>query len=504
MLADGMHWVDTEQGLRPVLIEEGRETNVTWAPQPGSQEAFLMCPVYEALYEGTRGGGKTDTLLMDFCQFVGQGWGAEWRGILFRKTYPELEDVIAKSKKWFGLIFPEAKYNEAKSFWTWPTGETLRFRHFKSPDDYWSYHGHAYPWQGWEELTTWATDECLKVMMSCARSPIRGIPIKIRATTNPYGVGHHWVKARYRLPIQGDRMVGKVITDSIDDGGNVEPPRVAIHSDIRENLVLLSADPSYIQRISAAARNPSERKAWIEGSWDIVSGGMFDDVWDKDHHVLPDLVGHIPPGWRLDRSFDWGSSKPFSVGWWAQSDGSDLVLPNGSVIHTLRGDIIRVAEWYGWDGKPNKGVYMTNVEIANGIREREKQYFPTHRVNAGPADSSIFDQVNNNSIAREMQNKGVLWIRADKSQDSRKNGWERIRQLLKNALPPEGMSLRENPGMFCTDRCVQWLRTVPTLPRSDKNLDDVDTEAEDHAGDETRYRVYKSPNRLKTKKVSGR
>ena len=29
----------------------------------------------------------------------------------------------------------------------------------------------------------------------------------------------------------------------------------------------------------------------------------------------------------IDRSFDWGSSKPFSVGWWAESDGT--TAPNG-------------------------------------------------------------------------------------------------------------------------------------------------------------------------------
>ncbi len=504
MLRPGLHWLERDDAIKPIFVSEsGSETEVSWAPQPGSQEAFLRCPIFEALIEGTRGGGKTDTLLMDYAQHVGQGYGAEWRGILFRRTYPELEDVISKSKKWFGLIFPTAKYNEAKSVWTFESGETLRFRHFKDPNDYWSYHGHAYPWQGWEELTTWANDECLKSMMSCARSSRKGIPIKIRATTNPYGVGHHWVKARYRLPILNDKIVGPVIRDSVDDAGNAEPPRVAIHSDIRENKILLYADPGYIQRISAAARNPSERKAWIEGSWDIVSGGMFDDVFEKETNVIPDIIGHIPSSWRLDRSFDWGSSKPFSVGWWAESDGTDLPLPDGRVLSTVPGDIFRVAEWYGWDGKPNKGIYMTNIEMAMGIKERERELFGSRRVNAGPADNAIFDTSNNNSVAKEMMKHGITWIRSDKSAGSRKNGWERIRQLLKNAHTNE-LGPRENPGMFISERCEQWLRTVPTLPRADKDLDDVNTDAEDHIGDETRYRVYKGVNRLNKRRVGGR
>lgn len=494
-MGNGIEWRQTEEGLRPFYTDErGRVQEVAWAPQPGSQEAFLMCPVFEALIEGSRGGGKTDTLLMDFVQHVGQGWGAEWRGILFRRTYPELEDVIAKSKKWFGRIFPSARYNEAKSVWTWPTGESLRFRHFKSPDDYWSYHGHAYPWIGWEELTTWPSDDCFKTMFSCARSPVRGIPIKVRSTTNPYGVGHHWVKARYRLPIPQQKVVGPVHAAPRDLDGNVEPPRVAIHSDVRENRVLLDADPTYLNRIAAAARNPSERKAWLEGSWDIISGGMFDDVWDPRVHVLPSLLDSIPKGWRLDRSFDWGSSKPFSVGWWAQSDGTPLVLPNGRTMHTVPGDLFRVAEWYGWEGKPNKGVYMTAHEIAQGIKEREASLFPGRRVQPGPADSSIFDTSDGRSIASGMSRQGVHWVAADKSSGSRKNGWERIRVLLQNATL--GGVAREEPGMFISSDCDQWLRTVPTLPRDDKDLDDVDTDAEDHAGDETRYRVYKRVNTL--------
>ena len=32
--------------------------DVVWAPQPGSQTAFITCPISECIYEGTRGPGK--------------------------------------------------------------------------------------------------------------------------------------------------------------------------------------------------------------------------------------------------------------------------------------------------------------------------------------------------------------------------------------------------------------------------------------------------------------
>ena len=102
---------------------------VVWAPLPGSQRAFLSSPVYEVLLEGTRGGGKTDALLMSFARFCGKGFGANWRGVLFRLTYPQLSDVVAKSRRWFFRMFPGIRFNASNYCWTWPTGEQLFFRY---------------------------------------------------------------------------------------------------------------------------------------------------------------------------------------------------------------------------------------------------------------------------------------------------------------------------------------------------------------------------------------
>jgi hypothetical protein len=456
-----------------------------WVAQDGAQKLFLSCPVFEVLVEGTRGGGKTDMLLMDFAQHCGVGFAESWRGVLFRQTYPQLADVIAKSKKWFPRVFPGVAFNEQKTTWTWPGGEQLLFRHMASPDDYWSYHGHEYPWIGWEELTNWADDKCYLRMMSCCRSSHPGVPRKLRATTNPYGRGHNWVKARYQLPHMRLRVVRQ-------PGGK---DRVAIPSYLHENRVLLAADPKYLETVAASARNPAERKAWTRGSWDIVAGGMFDDLWDARVHVLPRF--DPPRGWRVDRSFDWGSSKPFSVGWWAVSNGEDLALPDGRTLHTVRGDLFRIAEWYGWNGVPNEGVRMGAADVARGILDREADLGLTGRVRPGPADSSIYDSDNGPSVAEDMRVAGVTWQKADKGPGSRAQGWLQLRKLLKGALPPAGGGPRETPGLFVTEACVNFLRTIPTLPRDDSNLDDVDTAAEDHIADEARYRSRWKPKTMK-------
>lgn len=468
--------------------------SLVWKPMWGSQPAFLCLAglVFEALYEGTRGPGKTDTLLMDFGQDVGKGYGSAWKGILFRQTYKQLQDVISKTRKWFPLIWPDAQYNASEHYWHWPDGEMLLLRQFSRESDYWNYHGHEYPWVGWEELCNWPDLGGYKRMMSTCRSshPEVAKRIRYRATTNPYGPGHNAVKHRFQLP--GSRF--KLIEKPTDVHGNVEPDRIAIHGNIYENTLLLENDPEYISRIRASARNPAELAAWLEGSWDIVAGGMFDDVWNPKIHVVKPFP--IPRSWRLDRSFDWGSSKPFSVGWWAQSDGSDYVDGDGVVRSSVPGDLYRIAEWYGWTGEPNEGLKMLATEIAKGVTQREVDWGIHDRVKEGPADGSIFDVENGNCIADDMAEDvrledgrvfaGPTFERADKSPGSRKTGWEQMRKMLKAASAP---APRETPGLFVFSNCAQFQRTVPVLPRSDKDPDDINTEAEDHVGDETRYRV---------------
>lgn len=492
MPKEGIKWMENDDGELRAFVKDdrGKYRQVAWAPQPGSQEAFLACPVYECLYEGTRGPGKTDALLMDFAQDIGKGWGHEWKGILFRQTFPQLEDVIHKTQQWFPQIWPKATYNKSNHLWEWPDGETLKLRHAKREDAYWDHHGHSFTWIGWEELVTWADPSLYLRMMSLARSTKGGIPIKVRATANPYGAGHNWVKERFRLPVGAKRIVGPVIRDSYDRHDKVEKPRVAIHGHLLENRVLLHANPDYISNLRSSATNDAELRAWIHGDWDIVAGGMFDDVWRADAHVVPNLPwAAIPRSWRMDRSYDHGQSRPFSVGWWAESSGEPVTW-NGRIYGSVRGDLYRVAEWYGWNGRPNEGVSLLATDIAQGIRERQQDWGIDHRVKPGPADGQIWNPADNDprcSTAKDMESRGVRWVRADKGSGSRKQGWQQMRKLMRNALP-SSTGFREEPGLFVFERCTQFVRTVPVLCRKDTDLDDVDTETEDHIGDECRYR----------------
>lgn len=485
---------------------------VAWSPQPGSQLDFIQCPLFEVLLHGTRGGGKTDGLLVSFAQYVGKGFGPAWRGILFRKTYPQLADIVAKSEKWFRQIFPSARFNRSRMEWNFAQGEALLFRHMARREDIHAYQGHEYPWIGFEELTLWPDDECYKPMFACCRSSAPDMPRMLRSTTNPYGPGLNWVKDRFLLAGQWADTI--YIDDALDFDGNVEPPRCAIHSHIDENIALLKADPNYKQKIAAAATSKPMAEAWLRGDWDIVAGGMFDDVW-SERNIAPDF--HVPHSWRIDRAFDWGSSRPFSVGWYAQSDGTDLTLLDGRVVSTVRGDLFRVREWYGFTGKANDGLKMLAVDVAKGIIEREVLWGwrqgDSCRVRAGPADSQIYTVENGVCIANDMATKvrvegtvyqGVNWTKADKRPGSRKLGWEMMRKMISHAQPNPNGGPREAPALFVVDgRNPQFLRTVLSLPRDEKDMDDVDSDAEDHIGDEVRYRIRAVGTSIKSKSTVG-
>lgn len=290
--------------------------------------------------------------------------------------------------------------------------------------------------------------------------------------SNPGGAGHNWVKAAF---VDQGPMVK--VKQPKSEGGML---RQYIPAKLDDNPTLLNDDPDYLDRLEGLG-NPALIKAMKSGDWNIVDGGMFDDVWHDQTHIIEPFA--IPKSWHVDRSFDWGSSRPFSVGWWAESDGTEATLADGSKRNFPRGTLFRISEWYGWNGKPNEGLKMLAGDIAKGIKEREASLGV--KVKPGPADNSIFDTQDGNCIADNMAAAGVRWERSDKSPGSRKNGWE----LLRGRLAESRKHPMEKPGLFVFSNCRQFIRTVPTLPRDESKTDDIDTDAEDHIADETRYRV---------------
>jgi hypothetical protein len=535
------------------IIQVKKMPKIVWQPLPGSQTMAASCPAQIILYHGSRGPGKTDVQLMRFRRRVGIGYGRHWRGVIFDREYKNLDDLVAKSLRWFPEFRDGAKFINSKSDykWKWPTGEELLFRTLKVDADYWGFHGQEFPFIGWNELTKYPTINLFDSMMSCNRTSFRPqdfpqyidgdiynetgrvvfvkrrqqqahefllpeIPLEVFATCNPFGVGHTWVKRHFVDAAPMGRVVREsvnVFNPQIGKREDVVKTKVHIFGSYRENKFLT---PEYVASLEKI-EEPNKRRAWLGGDWDVTSGGMFDDLWSQAFHVVKPFT--IPKTWRLTRSFDYGSSKPFSVGWWAISDGCDVKLDDGTIRRTIKGDVFRIMEWYGCTGRPNEGLRMLTAKITEGIIERELKANLYTKVHPGPADNSIFDVMDGNSIGSVMSKPvmvagknrpGIIWTTSDKSAGSRKAGWEKLRTYIAGSVPawedPKTKELRlprTDPGLFVFDNCRDFINLFPILPRDEDDLDDVDTESEDHIGDETRYFILSVGVGAKGGKVKG-
>lgn len=485
---------------------EPTEPRVVWTPLQGSQELVLSCPCNEILYEGTRGPGKTDTQLMKFRRNVGIGYGEHWKGVIFDREYKNLDDLISKSMRWFLRMGDGAKFLSSKSDlrWVWPTGEELLFRQIKKLTDYWKYHGQEFPFIGWNELTKYPTPDLYDMMKSCNRSSfipgenpiyiednpapqfLPEIPLIVMATTNPYGAGHTWVKQRFidtaepgvvqlrKISVFNPRTQRReIITKSV----------VRLFGSYKENRYLA---PEYIAELESM-QDPNKRRAWLWGDWDIVAGGALSDVWGE-YIKVPRF--RVPERWKIDRSFDWGSTHPFSVGWWAEANGEEVTLPDGRKWAPKKGSIIRIHEWYGTEGiGSNRGLRLSAKNIAITIKLTEEKLraekWIAGKVYAGPADNQIGNVIESDTptIKTQMASHGVMWTDSDKGPGTRKIGLQLMRDRCEASKTGEG------PGFYVMTHCRAALALLPVLPRDEKDPDDVDTTSEDHPWDDTRYRI---------------
>lgn len=362
---------------------------------------------------------------------------------------------------------------------------------------------------GWNELTKFPNPQLFDKLMSCNRSSwtqekdsprsddgayaLPPIPLEVFATTNPAGPGHAWVRQRFIEPAEYGQVVRRtshVFNPATQKDEDVTLTQVAIFGSYRENKYL---DIKYVAELDAIS-DPNLRKAWLEGNWDVVAGGALDDVWHRPTHVVPRFV--VPSGWKLDRSLDWGSSHPFSVGWWAEANGEEATLPDGSIFAPQPGSLVQIAELYGSAALgTNVGMRKSATDIALLIRAKEAALLDNGWIAAkpwgGPADNQIRDvrESDVDTIETKMSAEGVTWTDSDKSPGSRRNGLQLMRDRLEAARRGEGA------GLYFLDNCRASITLIPGLPRDEDKPDDVDTEAEDHAYDMARYRVLAGNNK---------
>lgn len=445
-------------------------TNPIWTPQK-KQAEFLMRNEYECLYGGAAGGGKSDALLVEALRQVDI---PHYTALILRKTLPQLSELINRSREIYSAAFPTAVYNSSEHCWRFSSGAKIYFGSMQYTKDRLNYQGKQYDFIAFDELTHFSWDE-YSYMFSRNRPSGAGTRVYMRATTNPGGVGHGWVKERFITPAPPMTPITEEYSVATPEGKTLKlkRDRIFVPSTVFDNKILLNNNPEYLAALAMLPE--SEKSALLYGNWDSFDGQVFSE-WRNDPAHYDDMrFTHvvkpfkIPASWQIYRGFDFGYTRPFSVGWYAaDSDGR----------------LYRIREFYGCTGRPNEGLCFEPSLIAQKIKEIENDDINLRGKSIiGIADPSIFDGSRGRSVAEVMEKSGVYFRAGNNSRLAGKMQFH-----YRFAFNDEGV-----PMLYIFNTCKNFIRTIPSLCYDTANVEDINTAAEDHIYDECRYVLMHIP-----------
>jgi len=441
------------------------EKEIVFAPNPGPQTEFLSAIEREVLYGGAAGGGKTYSLIADPMRYFSH---PEFNGLILRKTTDELREIIWKTQELYPKAFKGAKWQEKKSQWVFPSGARLWLTYLERDEDVLRYQGQAFSYIAFDELTQHPTPFAWNYMRSRLRTTAPDLPIFLRATSNPGGPGHGWVRKMFVDPAPAN--VPFTATD-IDTGEDLKYPdthpskagqplfqRRFIPASLYDNPYLAN-DGAYEANLLSLPE--MQRRQLLEGDWAVASGAAFTEFRSNVHVVDP---FEIPDTWRKFRSADYGYSSYSAVHWYA-------IDPSFNTLIVYR------------------ELYLskhTGRDLAKAVLEAENG----EKLSYGILDSSCWHQRGQlgPSIAEEMISQGCRWRPSDRSKGSRVAGKNRLHELLK---VDEDTQM---PGIVFFNTCRQIIADLPTIPSDPKGSDDIDPRyASDHAYDSIRYGIQSRP-----------
>ena len=442
-------------------IEE--HANVLFKPNPGPQTDFLAASEREVLYGGSAGGGKSYAMLADPLRYMGH---PQFSGLLLRHTTEELRELIFKSQELYPKIWPGIKWSERKMQWTAPSGARLWMSYLDRDDDVLRYQGLAFSWIGFDELTQWASPYAWNYMRSRLRSTAPDLPIFMRATTNPGGRGHHWVKKMFIDPAPygeafdaTDSETGEVLRYPAGHSKAGKPlfKRRFIPARLADNPYLAEAGDYEAMLLSLPEQ---QRRQLLEGDWDIKEGAAFTE-FDRNVHVVEPY--RIPSNWVKFRACDYGYGSYSGVLWFAVSPSEQLVV--------------------------YRELYVSKVlatDLAEMVLDLEAE---DGNIKYGVLDSSLWHKRGDTgpSLAEQMIQKGCRWRPSDRSRGSRLAGKNEIHRRLQID------EFTEEPRIVFFNNCTNLVAQLPSIPLDKKNPEDVDTKSEDHLYDALRYGIMSRP-----------
>lgn len=431
----------------------------TFRPNP-KQYLFLKSKKRHVGFGGARGGGKSWVADIKLC-LLGRRYGrpdefsAGIKMCLIRRTLKDLEmNHLAPLKL---LLKNLAKYNANDKMFTFNNGATLKLAYCDNDNDADHFQGIEYDVIVIEEATQLQPEWIKKIAASCRG--VNNFPHRVYYTCNPGGPGHAYIK--------------RLFVDRIYQDDEIPEDYEFIQARVTDNKVLMEHSPEYINFLKNLP--PTIRSAWLDGSWEIYSGQYFgkDFINAPDHYDdrhWTNVINPIPirRHWTIYRGLDWGHSKPFAVGWFAIDE-------EGTMYHFKE---LYGVQKSGEESIPNMGVEWSDEKLFRKIYEIEHtDPILKGREIIGIADPAIFKSETGISIADTAMSCGVYFIPGD---HTRLAGWMQCRRRLQ--FDEDGI-----PKFYVFTTCKEFIRTIPLLQHDKHDVEDLDSDGEDHIADMWRY-----------------
>ncbi len=447
-------------------------TDIYWKPHPGAQTDFCQAWQDEVLFGGAAGPGKTDCLIMEGLRHVGF---KDYRGIIFRRTHPEMLDILDRMRESYPLYGGEYMAGEGR--WHFPSGAKIALGHMADKESQYIYQGKQYQYCAFDEAGQFLPKQLL-YLFSRTRTTNPSIPKRIRYASNPGGPAHQFLKDRFRIaqfPNGNETFVEQVKIKL----GNIEIDetiaRTFIPGRLQDNPTLIENDPAYVAYLYQLP--PIERMRLLEGRWDAFEGQFFPELNQEIHGY----DGEIPSDWEAFSVLDWGYARPWAYGIYRVDYDGRIWM---DYLH------------YGTrEGMTNVGVRQTNVEMAREMYRIEREYGVKVKMRlAGP---DIWNPKRNRdgmlgpAPVEDYAREGLVFMKSD---PNRVQGWQQVHmRLMVDQDDPD-----KEPMIKVRRSLDHFWRTMTNLQEDERNPEDISQrDIEDHIPEIVRYACMSRPIRPK-------
>lgn len=417
------------------------ELNLEMHPK---QKLFVESTVFETLYGGAAGGGKSYIQVLDALLYAVKY--PKSKQLALRNTFPELKRSLILTSL---MVYPRelCRYNQSNHVWQFSNGSRIEFGYVNSMSDVGQYQSAEYDVIRFDELTHF--DEDVYTYMISRIRGANSFPKYVKSSTNPGGKGHAWVKKRFidiGEPLTPHEIIGK-------DGE--ETSKVFFIPCLgKENVFLMRDDPNYLKRLKNLSGD--DQKALLYGDWDIFEGQYFTE-FKRDIHVIKPF--EIPPEWRRYVTLDYGLD--MLACYWIAVD--------------FQGRAYVYRELYQSD--------LVVSAAALAIRDMTP---PDEEIYSYFAPPDLWNrrQDTGDNVADIFYDSAGIYL--EKVSNNRVQGWYKLKEWLK---PFKDEFNKDCAALRIFSTCLNLIRTLPAVAHDKKNPNDVSGEPHEltHAPDAIRY-----------------